>query len=755
MTASAPPDRAAHTTLDITGMTCAACSARVERALSAVPGVSEAVVNLMTGAASVAYDAARVTPSVLTAAVRETGYGAEIAAADRDPRARLAGRDAAQQDEIRSLQWRFWPSAAAALLTMALSMRLHDPSTAGTLRFVLLLITAPVLFVAGGPFFTRGWRAVRHGGADMNSLVALGTGAAFGLSLAVTLWPAWFISRGLGAEVYYEAVTAIVAFVVLGRLLEARARSRSSAAIRRLAGLAPRMVHRIHDGVEEEIGLDAVAVDDVLVSRPGERIPIDGTVVDGRSNVDESMLTGEPAPVSKIIGSRVIGGTLNGLGALQVRATAVGAATALARILAMVEQAQGSRPPIQRLADRIIRIFVPSVLLLAVLVFLIWWLVGPAPSALHGLVSAVAVLIIACPCALGLAVPTAVMVATGRGAESGILIKSGEVLELATAVDLVALDKTGTLTEGRPSVTAVLTAAPGPDAEARLLLEAGAVERMSEHPIATAVIRAAGARGLVLGHAEDFEALAGRGARARVGSHQLLVGNALLMRENGIAELELATLEGRMPEAATAVFVARDGVLAGALAVDDPVRAGSAEAVARLRAMGCEIVLLSGDRDGPARAVAAQVGITRVEAGMLPARKLEAIRRWRSEGRIVAMVGDGINDGPALAAADVGIAMGTGTDVAMEAGSITLVGSDPRGVPAALALARDALRIIRQNLWWAFGYNLVALPVAAGALYPFSGLLLSPTLASAAMALSSVSVVTNSLRLKNLDRSSG
>jgi Cu+-exporting ATPase len=757
MTASAPPERAGHATLDITGMTCAACSARVERALTAVPGVSEAVVNLMTGAASVAYDPGRVTPAALTAAVRETGYGAEIATADRDPRVRLAGRDAEQHDEIRALQWRFWPSAVAALLAMALAMRLQDPTAPGasTLRYTLLLITAPVLAWAGGPFFTRGWRAARHGAADMNSLVALGTGAAFGLSLAVTLWPRWFIVRGLGAGVYYEAVTAIVAFVLLGRLLEARARSRSSAAIRRLAGLAPRMVHRIRNGVEEDIGLDAVAVDDVLVSRPGERIPIDGVVLDGRSNVDESMLTGEPAPVPKGAGGRVIGGTLNGLGALTVRATAVGAATALARILAMVEQAQGSRPPIQRLADRITRIFVPAVLLLSVLVFLLWWLVGPAPSALHGLVAAVSVLIIACPCALGLAVPAAVMVATGRGAESGILIKGGEVLELATAVDLVALDKTGTLTEGHPSVTAVLLVEPPVLSERELLLEAGAVERMSEHPIATAVIRAAGSRGLVLGHAEAFEAIAGRGAKATVAGHRLLLGNAQLMRESGITASDLATLEQRLPDNAIAVFIARDGLLAGALAVDDPIRAGSAEAVARLRAMGCEVVLLSGDREGAAKAVADQVGITHVEAGMLPARKLEAIQRWRAEGRVVAMVGDGINDGPALAAADVGIAMGTGTDVAMEAGSITLVGSDPRGVPAALALSRSALHTIRQNLWWAFGYNLVALPVAAGLLYPMFGLLLSPTLAAAAMAMSSVSVVLNSLRLNRGSREQG
>ena len=752
MTASAPPGHSGHATLDITGMTCAACSARVERALSAVPGVSEAAVNLMTGVASVAYDPARVSPAALTAAVRETGYGAEISVPDRDPRARLAGRDARQEEEIRALSRRFWPSAAAAVVTMALSMRLHDAAMigAGALRYLLLAITSPVLLWAGGSFFTRGWRAARHGSADMNTLVALGTGAAFGLSLAVTIWPEWFTSRGLAAEVYYEAVTAIVAFVLLGRLLEARARSRSSAAIRRLAGLAPVTVHRIRGDVEEEVALEQVELEDVLISRPGERIPVDGSVVAGYSNVDESMLTGEAAPVAKTVGSRVTGGTLNGLGALRIRAVAVGSDSSLARILAMVEQAQETRPPIQRLADRIVGVFVPVVLGLALLVLVVWWLAAPGGGLLHGLVAAVSVLIIACPCALGLAVPAAVMVATGRGAEHGILIKSGEALERAAAVDLVALDKTGTLTEGRPSVTQMVVTESSPEAESRLLLEAGAVERLSEHPIATAIVRAAGARGLVLGHPEEFEALAGRGARGSVGPHRIDVGSPALMRDIGVSAEAVAAMEVRLPRQATLVFVARDGALAGALAVDDPVRPGSAEAVARLKAQGRAVVLVSGDRAPAVEALARQVGIERFESAMLPAMKLEAIQRWRAEGRVVAMVGDGINDGPALAAADVGIAMGTGTDVAMEAGAITLVGADPAGIAAALDLAGDALRVIRQNLWWAFGYNLVAIPVAAGVLYPLTGWLLSPAIASAAMALSSVSVVMNSLRLRRV-----
>ncbi len=740
----------AHTTLDISGMTCAACSARVERALRAVPGVAEARVNLMTGMASVDFNPDDVSPAALAAAVRESGYGAEQAE-NKDSRARLSQRETERNDEVIRLHRQFWPSAVAAVVTMLLSMRLHDAGPdAGPLRYLLLLITALVLIGPGRQFFVRGWRAARHGGADMNSLVALGTGAAMLLSVAITIRTDWFSSRGLPADVYFEAVTAIIAFVLLGRLLEARARGQSSAAIRRLAGLAPRTVHRMIAGGTEEVDIDAVHVGDLLLCRPGERIPVDGSVVDGRSNVDESMLTGEPLPVLKTTGDRVIGGTLNGLGALRIQATEVGAATALARILRLVEEAQTSKPAIQRLADRISGVFVPIVAALAVVVFLVWWLIGPQPSALHGFVSAVTVLIIACPCAMGLAVPTAVMVSTGRGAELGILIKGGEVLERSSGVNLIALDKTGTITEGRPSVTAIVLVEGDTGSENELLADAGAVEKLSEHPIATAVIRAAGARGLVLSEPSEFAALAGKGASAIVQGRQIQLGNRRLMQEFGVTDSELDALDRHLPASASIIFVARDGRLAGALAVADPVRAGSREAVSELHRHGYEVVLLSGDREAAARAVAAQVGITRVEADQLPGQKLEAIQRWRSEGRVVAMVGDGLNDGPALAAADVGIAMGTGTDVAMAAAAITLVGGDPMGVPRALELSRQALRIIRQNLWWAFGYNLVALPVAAGVLYPAFGLLLTPGVAAAAMALSSVSVVANSLRLRSV-----
>ena len=596
MTGTAAPS-GGHTTLDISGMTCAACSARVERSLRAVPGVVDARVNLVTGVAAVDFDPTLASPATLAAAVRESGYGAELAQSD-DSAARLTRREGERSDEVKRLTAAFWPSAIAAIATMLISMRLHDAaSSAPALRNLLLAITSAVLLGPGRTFFVRGWQAARHGGPDMNTLVALGTGAAMALSTAVTLATGWFTSRGLPADVYFEAVTAIVAFVILGRLLEARARGQSSAAIRRLAGLTPQTAHRLDHGQVEEIALTQVQLDDLLISRPGERIPVDGTVVAGKSNVDESMLTGEPSPVTKTTGDRVIGGTLNGLGALQIRTTEVGAATALARILRLVEDAQSGKPPIQRLADRISGIFVPVVAALSVLVFAIWWLLGPAPGALHGLIAAVTVLIIACPCAMGLAVPTAVMVATGRAAGRGILVRSGEVLERAAKIDLVAFDKTGTLTEGRPSVTSVVLLPGAEGTEDHLIRDAGTVEKLSEHPIATAVIRAAGSRAIVLGEPTEFAAVAGRGARALVHGRRISVGNRALMLESGADPDELAALEARLPPAATIVFVSRSDRLAGALAVADPVRSGSREAVAALRKQGYQVVLLSGDRE--------------------------------------------------------------------------------------------------------------------------------------------------------------
>jgi len=753
MTASSAPPASpatlAQIALEVTGMTCAACSARVERALAEVPGVAAANVNLMTGTATVSYDAAAVAPEALAAAVRESGYGAALPASEADLRIRLERREEVRGEEITDLSRRFWPTALLTAATMWLGMYLHDPASpsAVALRYALLGLTAPVILWAGRPFYVRAWAAARHRGADMNTLVSVGTGAAFLFSLATTLGSSWFLAHGIAPDVYYEAVDAIIAFVLLGHLLEAKAKGKSSAAIRRLAGLQPQVAHRITaGGVESDVPLAQVVAGDELAVRPGERIPVDGLVVGGRSNVDESALTGEPMPVAKAAGARVTGGTLNGLGALRVRATEVGERTALARIIRMVEDAQGAKAPIQRLADRIAGIFVPAVMGLAALTFVGWFLLGPSPSWLHGLVAAVTVLIIACPCAMGLAVPTAVMVSTGRGAELGVLIRGGDVIERAAGVDTVVLDKTGTVTEGKPAVTAVIALSV---AEDRLLQLAASVEALSEHPLAAAIVRAAGARNAPAEQAVDFQAMAGRGARAVVGGQSVVVGSARLVRELGVIDDAVRELERRLPEAATAVFVALDGRLAGAVAVADPVRPGSAEAIGRMRDMGLDVVMLTGDRRPAAEAVARVVGIGRVEAELLPDQKLDIIRRLQGEGRIVAMVGDGLNDAPALAAADVGIAMGTGTDVAMEAGAITLVGGDLRAAARALDLSRRTLRIIRQNLAWAFGYNVIAIPVAAGLLYPAFGLLLSPAIAAAAMAMSSVSVVTNSLRLRH------
>lgn len=742
-----PP--AGRTTLDISGMTCAACSARVERALRAVPGVSDARVNLLTGAASVDFAPGEVSPDALAAAVRETGYGAEVADA-KESATRLRQREAERSEEVTRLTREFWPAAFVAVVVMLISMRMHGEGMphGGATHLILLLLTGAIFFTSGRSFFVRGWQAARHGAPDMNSLVALGIGGAMLLSTAVTVAPQSFANRGLPTGVYFEAVTAIIAFVLLGRLLEARARGQSSAAIRRLAGLTPNSAQRLAGDEVETIPIDQIQVGDLLLCRPGERIPADGVVESGSSNVDESMLTGEPNPVPRHPGDRVIGGTLNGLGALRLRATEVGGTTALARILRLVENAQSGKPPVQRLADRISGIFVPVVVALAVVVFILWWVLGPPPAALHGLISAITVLIIACPCAMGLAVPAAVMVSTGRAAELGILIKSGEVLERAASISLVAFDKTGTLTEGRPSVTGIALVPGTEGTEEHLLRDAATVEKLSEHPIATAVIRAAGSRGIVLGEATEFTAVAGRGATALVHGRKITLGNRALMRDLGIGDSPLETLEAQLPSSATIVFVARFNALVGALSIADPIRPKAREAVERLKQQGYQVVLLSGDREAAARAVADQVGISRVEAEQLPGLKLEAVGRWRAEGQRVAMVGDGLNDGPALAAADVGIAMGTGTDVAMEAGAITLVTGDPTGVPKALGLARRSMSVIRQNLWWAFGYNLIALPVAAGVLYPVNGWLLTPSIAALAMALSSVSVVLNSLRLR-------
>ena len=748
MTAAPPREPAESCDIPVSGMTCAACSARVQRALEKAPGVKSANVNLMTGTATVTYDAAETTPDRLVSTIRDTGYGAEPPRADAAAEERIADRDAARDAEVRELRSKFIVSAAVAVISMAIGLLPGGMAAMGSgRRYLLLALTIPVVGWAGRHFYTRAWAAFRHHSADMNTLIAVGTGAAFIFSLVATLASDWLTAQGIAPEVYYEAVAWIIALILLGNLLEARAKGRTSDAIRRLAGLRPPTARVLRDGVESDVPLADLRLGDEVVVRPGEKVPADGTIVDGASSVDESMLTGEPLPVAKKAGDGVVGATLNRNGAFRFRVERLGEDTVLSRIIRLVEQAQGSKAPIQRLADRVSAVFVPVVISIAIATFVIWFDFGPQPAYLHAMVAAVTVLIIACPCAMGLAVPTAVMVATGRGAELGILVKGGEALERAGDLEVVVLDKTGTITEGRPTVTETLGAQP--DEALRL---AAAVERSSEHPLGEAIVEAAAARGVSLPPATRFESITGFGVAAQVEGRRVAVGAARLMEREGVAVGTLEADAARLAaEARTTVYVAADGELLGVLGISDPVRPTSRSAVERLRAMGLDVVMLTGDARATAESVARAVGIEHVVAEVLPDHKLDEVRRLQAGGKVVAMVGDGLNDAPALAAADVGIAIGTGTDVAMESGSITLMRGDLAGVPQAIALTRRTMRVIRQNLFWAFIYNVIGIPVAAGVLYPFLGVRLTPAMAAAAMAVSSVSVVTNSLRLRRFD----
>jgi P-type Cu+ transporter len=763
-------------TIPVSGMTCAACSARIQRTLERREGVDAANVNLMTGAATVSYDPGAVTPESLVETIRATGYGAELPAPDASAESLVEAQDASRAEEIVALKRKLGVSLGAAVLAMFFSMPLmqslghgHDPLMrfmapltalaqrvapwayalpAELLRYVLLGLTLPVVGWAGRHFYTRAWAAFRHHGADMNTLIAVGTGAAFLYSLFATVADRWLAARGIEPYVYYESVLWIIALVLLGNLLEARAKGRTSGAIRRLIGLRPTTARVRRDGSEVEIPLAALAVGDEGVVRPGETIPADGVIVEGSSWVDESMLTGEPLPVRKDPGDRVVGATLNRNGAFRFQVDRLGADSALSRIIRLVQQAQGARAPIQRLADRISAVFVPVVLSIAIATFVVWFDFGPEPAFLNALVAAVTVLIIACPCAMGLAVPTAVMVSTGRGAELGILIKGGEALERSERLQTVVFDKTGTITQGRPAVQQIV--APGLPS-ATLLGLAASLERLSGHPLGDAVVAEAERRGLRLDDVSGLEVRTGRGVLGTVGGRRVAVGNRALLSELGIDPSPLAAEADRLSaQGHTPLFVGVDGALGGLITVADPVRPESADAVAQLHRLGLETVLLTGDGSATARAVASAVGIDRVIADVLPEGKLAEIRRLQEQGRSVAMVGDGLNDAPALAQADVGIAVGTGTDVAVETGSVTLMRGDPRGVVNAILLARRTMGVIRQNLFWAFVYNVIGIPVAAGVLYPVLGLRLTPTMAAAAMAISSVTVVGNSLRLRRL-----
>jgi len=736
--------------LGIDGMTCASCVGRVERVLAKVPGVQSASVNLASGRARVQGDAA-LDPAALVAAVAKAGYTAWLLQA--------AGDDAAQAqrqaDELQGLKRDLLLAAALTLPVFVLEMGAHllpafhhfIAATLGTRNSWLLqcALTTLVLLFPGRRFYRAGIPALLRAAPDMNSLVAVGTLAAYGYSLVAT-----FLPRLLPAgtvNVYYEAAAVIVTLILFGRLLEARAKGRTSEAIKRLLGLQPRTARVRRAGGTVEVPLAEVAVGEVVEVRPGERIAVDGEVVDGDSYVDESMISGEPVPVAKAVGAGVVGGTVNQTGALGVRATAVGAATVLAQIIRMVEQAQGAKLPIQGLVDRITMWFVPVVMALALLTFATWWLFGPSPALSFALVNAVAVLIIACPCAMGLATPTSIMVGTGRGAELGVLFRKGEALQLLKQAAVVAVDKTGTLTEGRPMLTD-LHVAEGFTRE-QVLACVAAVEDRSEHPIARAIVTAARDAGLGVPAVQAFESVTGHGVRAQVDGLRVEVGADRFMHTLGLDVATFAEIAQRLGEQGkTPLYAALDGRLAAIIAVSDPIKPDTAAAIARLHAQGLKVAMITGDNRRTAQAIARQLGIDDVVAEVLPEGKVDAIKRLKAGHGRLAYVGDGINDAPALAAADVGMAIGTGTDVAIEAADVVLMSGSLQGVPNAIALSRATLRNIGQNLFWAFAYNAALIPLAAGVLYPAWGVLLSPVFAAGAMALSSVFVLGNALRLR-------
>jgi len=744
--------------LAIEGMHCASCVSKVEEGLASIAGVREASVNLASEKARVRFQGGAVDPDALVEAVRAAGYDADVITGEREED---AVREEAREKEIAGLKRRFWVSAVLSAPLVVFEMVPHlihrvgiEPGLPTLDPWIQLVLATPIMAWAARPFFSGAWNGFLHRSADMNTLIAVGTGAAYGYSLVATVTPGVFRSAGIEPAVYYESAAVIVTLILLGRWMEARAKGRTGAAIRRLLDLQPPTARvRTPDG-EVEVPVGEVEVGDEIVVRPGEKIPVDGEVVDGHSAVDESMLTGESMPVEKGPGDEVIGGTMNRTGSFTFRATQVGADTALAQIVELVREAQGSKAPVQRLADVVAAYFVPIVIAVALAAFAVWHVAGPEPSLTYAVVVLVSVLIIACPCALGLATPTAIMVGTGRGAGMGILIKDATSLETAHGIDAVVLDKTGTITRGEPEVTDVVPAESVGEGE--LLATAAAAETGSEHPLGEAIVRAAEARDLDLAKAEGFDAVAGHGVEATVDGRTVVIGNVRLMDDRGV-DLDVRCTEGETAretadrlaaEGKTPVFVAAAGALLGILAVADPVQEGSRDAIEALHALGLEVVMLTGDVERTARAIAEEVGIERVFAGVLPDQKADRVQALRDEGKVVAMVGDGINDAPALATADVGIAIGTGTDVAIEASDVTLIRADLRGVPRAIELSRRTMRTIRQNLFWAFAYNVIGIPVAAGVLYPVAGILLAPWVAGAAMAFSSVSVVSNSLRLR-------
>ena len=739
-------------TLPITGMTCANCAATVERALCRTEGVAGASVSYATERAIVELSEGGATLEDLSIAVERVGYG--VLQADPDELHDVEA--AARQRELENQTRKFWIGVGFAGPLFILSMArdfgfLGSWAYAHWVNWLMFVLASPVQVYVGWDYYVGGWKALRAGSANMDVLVALGSTVAYVYSVVVVV----MLTAGstlAGEHVYFETAALIITLIKLGKLLEVRAKGETSEAIRELIGLQPNTARVVRQGVEYDIPIADVVVGDLLLVRPGERIPVDGEVVDGLSSIDESMLTGESMPVEKGPGDVVVGATINKSGAFHFRATKVGADTALAQVIRLVQEVQGSKAPIQRLADQVAGVFVPIVIVVAVLTFVVWWTLVGADFSI-ALVRLVAVLVIACPCALGLATPTAVMVGTGRGARLGILFRSSEALQRARQLEIVVFDKTGTLTRGEPEIQSVITLASD---EAELLRLAGSAELMSEHPLGEAVLREARRRSLNLTKPDSFRAIPGQGVQAMIGGAEVLVGNQVLMANR---DIDLAALESAMEiivaGAATPLWVAIDGQARGVLGAADTLKEGSADAVRDLRDRGLHVIMLTGDQTATAEAIAARIGIHEVRAEILPHQKRDVIRELQAD-HVVAMVGDGINDAPALAQADVGIAIGTGTDVAIEAADVTLMGGDPRSVVTALALSRATIRTIEQNLFWAFFYNMVLIPVAAGALYSATFLpmilrSLHPILAALAMALSSVTVVWNSLRLRRAD----
>jgi Cu+-exporting ATPase len=731
------------------GVTCASCAVNIEKGLSYLPGVGDVRVNVGNDRVTASYDSATTSPEEMQKAIESAGY--KVRRRSQTVTAESQAREAIDKSAERKDLARRFIIGAVLTLPVFVAMMAHElframwvPAIMMNSWFQLALIT-PVMFYCGWPLHRTGWLTLVHRSADMNTLITIGTTAAYGYSLVVTIAPR-LIGESL-RSVYFESVGVIITLILLGRLIEAIAKGGTGDAIRKLVGLQSRTARVVRGGAEKDIPIEEVAAGDIVIVRPGEKVPVDGEITEGRSIIDESMVTGESLPVAREKGDTVIGATINQTGAFKFKATKVGSDTMLAQIIQLVEQAQASKAPIQRLADLVASRFVPGVIFIAIITFIIWFNFGPSPALIFALVNAVAVLIIACPCALGLATPLSIMVGTGKGAQNGILIRSAAALETAHKLQTIVLDKTGTITKGKPSLTDVVPL-DGFSADELLQLAASA-ERSSEHPLGQAIIRGAIDRGLKPVEPEEFDSVTGQGIKVTVGGRRVLAGTRRLLEDAGYQTTELEKLaESLAANGKTAIYVAADGRPAGVIAVADTVKAESAAAIAALKHLGIEVVMITGDNRHTAAAIARQVGIERVLAEVLPQDKALEIKRLQGENKLVGMVGDGINDAPALAQADIGIAIGTGTDVAIESSDITLISGELKGVVTAISLSRATMRNIRQNLTWAFFYNTIGIPIAAGALYPAFGILLSPMIGAAAMAMSSISVVSNANRLR-------